>query len=209
MSLPFAKEKVDADLEKSMAVDSKNYHLHPTSLTIVKKLLFALIIESTISCFVYYYYDRIGLIHPMLAPAMLGCFSGALAQSMNQYSKRKFNLNKIFKFMVWGFINGYFTSAWISILVTRVDNLFYRILIDQSCGTPMFQLIFNILNALWDQGEVFSSATRIAFFKSLKYSYCFWPFFSIVLFIFIPETLMFPCNCLANLFWNLILSKIA
>ena len=41
----------------------------------------------------------------------------------------------------------------------------------------MFQLIFNILNALWDQGEVFSSATRIAFFKSLKYSYCFWPFF--------------------------------
>ena len=79
--------------------------------------------------------------------------------------------------MVWGFINGYFTSAWISILVTRVDNLFYRILLDQSCGTPMFQLIFNILNALWDQGEVFSSATRIAFFKSLKYSYCFWPFF--------------------------------
>ena len=76
MSLPFAKEKVDADLEKSMAVDSKNYHLHPTSLTIVKKLLFALIIESTISCFVYYYYDRIGLIHPMLAPAMLGCFQG-------------------------------------------------------------------------------------------------------------------------------------
>ncbi|KAL6454124.1 hypothetical protein SBY92_003583 [Candida maltosa Xu316] len=192
-----------------MNIESKNYHLHPASSHILRKLVLALIIEGTISCTVYYNYGKIASIHPMLAPTLLGCFSGALAQSTNQYFKKIFTLNKIFKFMVWGSINGYFTSAWISILVTQIDNKLYRILIDQTFGAVMFQLIFNILNSLWDQGEIFSSQTRVSFFRSLKYSYYFWPFFSILSFMFIPESMMFPSNCLANLIWNLILSKIA
>ncbi|RCK57288.1 hypothetical protein Cantr_06872 [Candida viswanathii] len=175
----------------------------------MRKLIVALFIETVSLCVAYYEYDNIALIHPMLAPTLLGCVSGALAQSTNQYLKKKFTPNKIAKFMVWGCINGFFTSAWINILVTKIDNLFYRIVIDQTVGAVMFQLIFNILNSLWDQGEVFSPTTRASFFKSLKYSYFFWPFFSVLLFMFIPQSMMFPSNCLANLFWNLILSKIA
>ncbi|EER34067.1 conserved hypothetical protein [Candida tropicalis MYA-3404] len=209
MTLPLAKEKAELDLEKSMSMESKNYHLHPASSQIMRKLVFALIIETVSLCMAYYEYDQIALIHPMLAPTLLGCVSGALAQSTNQYLKKKYSLNKIAKFMVWGSINGYFTSAWINILVTKIDNMFYRIIIDQTVGAIAFQLIFNILNSLWDQGELFSPATRASFFKSLKYSYCFWPFFSILSFSFIPQSMMFPCNCLANLFWNLILSKLA
>lgn len=190
-------------------MESKNYHIHPAPTHIIRKLVFAIIIETISLCITYYEYDGIALIHPMLAPTLLGCVSGALAQSTNQYLKKKFTVNKIIKFMVWGSINGFFTSAWINILVTRIDNMFYRIIIDQTVGAVSFQLIFNILNSLWDQGEVFSSTTWASFLKSLKYSYCFWPFFSILLFMFIPQSMMFPSNCLANLFWNLILSKIA
>ncbi|CAI5760647.1 unnamed protein product [Candida verbasci] len=208
MSLPFltTKEEIEHDLEKSSTTTT---HLHPSSKPILKRLLFALFIELVISSTIYYNYDKINVINPMLGPTLLGCFSGALAQSINQYFKKKFTLNKIFKFMVWGLINGYFTAAWINILITRVENLFYRIMTDQFIGAPIFQLIFNLLNSLWDQGELFTITTKNSFFKSLKYSYCYWPFVSIFSFVFIPQSLMFPCNCLANLLWNIILSKLA
>ncbi|KAI3404227.2 hypothetical protein KGF56_002988 [Candida oxycetoniae] len=220
MSLPLTKETINlSELEKSPStvptfasfdVDTRNrYTLHPSSKHMLKRLYGALFIEAAISLTLYYHYLEISAINPMLAPTLLGCFSGALAQSINQLFKKKFTLNKIFKFMLWGSINGYFTVAWINILIVNVDKLVYRILIDQVVGAPIFQLIFNILNTLWDQGELFSKTTKNAYFKSLKYSYCYWPFFSILSFMLIPEAAMFPCNCLANLVWNLILSKLA
>ncbi|KAI5963063.1 uncharacterized protein KGF55_002855 [Candida pseudojiufengensis] len=220
MSLPLSQDNIELhDLGKSSSTtlplsnnlhtESRNYKLHPSSKHILKKLYFALIIESIISVTIYYFYDDISLINPNLAPTLLGCSSGALAQSINQFSKKKFTLNKIFKFMIWGSINGYFTVTWINLLILHVDNLIYRIIIDQLIGAPIFQLIFNILNTIWDHGEIFSKSTRQAYLKSLKYSYCYWPFFSIFSFVFVPQTMMFPSNCLANLFWNLILSKIA
>ncbi|RLV96550.1 hypothetical protein JA1_000088 [Spathaspora sp. JA1] len=212
MSLPLS-EKVYDDLEKSSLSPTTSAssitHLHPAPRGVYKKLVAALLIETTISCLIYINYDRIGAYHPMIAGLLLGCSSGALAQSVNQYSKKKFTLNKIFKFMVWGSINGYFTVGWINILITRIDNSAYRIIVDQLVGAPMFQLIFNMLNSIWDSGEMFSITTRMAFLKSLKYSYCYWPFFSILSFVFIPQALMFPCNCLANLLWNLILCRLA
>ncbi|EGW30399.1 uncharacterized protein SPAPADRAFT_57190 [Spathaspora passalidarum NRRL Y-27907] len=211
MSLPLSEKR--NDLEKSslspISSASSSSHLHPAPKRVYQKLISALIIETIISCAIYINYDTIGAYHPMLAGLLLGCSSGALAQSMNQYAKKKFTLQKILKFMLWGSINGYFTVGWINILITRIDNSAYRIIIDQLVGAPMFQLIFNMLNSIWDHGEMFSISTRLAYVKSLKYSYCFWPFFSILEFMFIPQALMFPCNCLANLLWNLILCRLA
>lgn len=206
MSLPLSsKEKINFN-EKSPSPFTPGGSRSKTSL---KKLIITMLIESSISLIVYYNYDKLNFINPMLAPTLLGCISGALAQSINQYFKRKFYLNKIIKFMIWGSINGYFTVAWINILINKIDNLPYRIMIDQLIGVPTFQLIFNVLNTLWDQGELFTENTRHSYIKSLKYSYCYWPFFSIFSFMLIPQSLMFPCNCLANLLWNIILSKIA
>ena len=217
MSLPLTRDSIELnDLEKSSSSSASaykpntdNYHLHPSSKHILKRLYFALVIQTMISCSIYYQYQKISEINQMLAPTLLGCFSGGLAQSINQFSRKKFKFNKIIEFMIWGSINGYFTVSWINLLMQRFENIVYRILVDQAIGAPTFQLIFNILNALWDHGEVFTKATRNAYFKSLKYSYCYWPFFSVFLFVFIPQSMMFPCNCLANLFWNLILSILA
>lgn len=202
-------EKYLHDLEKSTLnpVDSASSYIYsPVLVGINRRLILYLVIESIISLAIYYNYDRIGQIQPFLAPVLLGSSTGALAQSINQYSKKKFSLNRIFKFIVWGSINGYFTVLWIDMLISRLDNLLYRIIVDQLVGAPTFQLVFNILNSLWDHGEI-TKSTRLAYFKSLKYSYCYWPFFSIASFIFIPKTLMFPANCLANLIWGIILSK--
>ncbi|KAI5956841.1 hypothetical protein KGF54_000459 [Candida jiufengensis] len=218
MSLPLTQENIQLhDLNKSSTTlplnsqptNQSNYKLHPSSKHILKKLYFALILETIISITIYYHYDKISVIHQHLAPTLLGCSSGALAQSINQFMKKKFTLNKIFKFMIWGSINGYFTVTWINLLILNFDNLIYRIIIDQLVGAPIFQLIFNILNTLWDHGELFSKNPKQAYLKSLKYSYCYWPFFSVFSFVFVPQTMMFPSNCLANLIWNLILSKLA
>ncbi|KAG5419773.1 hypothetical protein I9W82_001653 [Candida metapsilosis] len=217
MSLPLTRDSIELnDLEKSSSSSTSaykpnndNYHLDPSSKHILKRLYFALVIQTMISCSIYYQYQKISEINQMLAPTLLGCFSGGLAQSINQFSRKKFKFNKIIEFMIWGSINGYFTVSWINLLMQRFENIVYRILVDQAIGAPTFQLIFNILNALWDHGEVFTKATRNAYFKSLKYSYCYWPFFSVFSFVFIPQSMMFPCNCLANLIWNLILSRLA
>ncbi|CAK9440133.1 uncharacterized protein LODBEIA_P42330 [Lodderomyces beijingensis] len=216
MTLPMSKEKINlGDLEKSSgtfspsstrtAQEHHHHHLHPSSKHILKKLYSAMLIEAAISITIYYNYSRIASVYPMVAPTLLGCSTAALAQSINQFSRKKFTLNKIFKFMVWGCINGYFTVAWINVLMVNFDNLFLRILVDQLVGSPTFQLVFNVLSTIWDQGEVFSIN---AYIKSLKYSFCFWPIFSTISFTFIPQGLMFPCNCLASLIWNIILSKL-
>ncbi|KAK6460779.1 hypothetical protein DFJ63DRAFT_320918 [Scheffersomyces coipomensis] len=205
------------NLEKSTpltTIDSNNsnanldIHFNPNGKYLLQRLIINLVIESIVSLIIYYNYPTLTSIHYFLGPTLLGSSTAALAQSINQYIKKKYSLNKIFKFMVWGLLNGYFTVLWIDVLFFRIDSNLSRIIVDQFIGAPIFQLIFNVLNSLWDTGEL-SANTRAAFIKSLKYSYCFWPIFSICSFVFIPKSVLFPANCLANLLWNVILSKLA
>ncbi|ODV81873.1 uncharacterized protein CANTADRAFT_127621 [Suhomyces tanzawaensis NRRL Y-17324] len=207
------QEKIYQDLEKSNPlhpVDSASSVLHynPATSGIKRKLLLLLLVETVISLVVYYNYEHIGSLYTLLAPTLLGASTAALAQTLNQYQKKKLSINRILKFIVWGSINGYFTVLWIDMLIFQFDNLFYRIAVDQLVGAPTFQLFFTILNSLWDHGEL-TKKTRIAYMISLRYSYCFWPFFSVASFMLIPQSMMFPCNCLANLIWNIILSRLA
>lgn len=173
-----------------------------------RRLVVNLLVETALCMAIYLTYDRIAQIHPLVAPLLLGASSAALAQSINQYSKKKHSMNKIAKFVVWGALNGCFTVLWIDVLILQFDSLVHRIVVDQLVGAPMFQMIFNVLNSLWDTGEI-TAATRASYWKLLKWSYCFWPFFSVCLFAFIPQVMIFPANCLANLVWNLVLSKLA
>lgn len=192
------KEKYFSELDKSP---------HYTQISSKRKHLFVVIVEAIIAVFIYYQYDYISTFHSsLIAPSLLGSFTAALAQSINQYAKHKFSVNKIVKFLVWGSINGCFTVLWIDVLITQTDNVMYRVLADQLVAAPLFQLVFNILNALWDHGEL--NGHMNGYFHSLKYSYCFWPFFLVASFVFVPKEFMFPANCAANLIWNLILSKI-
>ena len=67
---------------------------------------------------------------------------------------------------------------------------------------------FSILNSLWETGELISTTARSSYLRSLRYSYCYWPIFSVCLFLLVPPQMMFPANCLSNLLWNLILSRL-
>ncbi|CUM65198.1 uncharacterized protein PRCAT00002826001 [Priceomyces carsonii] len=202
------KYKGSGDLEKSSQPEFEELRLKPVSSIVKRKLILNVVIETTLSIVFYHYYEKIEEVNLLLAPALLGASTAALAQSFNQAQKLKYSINRVLKFTVWGIINGTLTALWINLLMQRIKNLSYRILVDQLLGVPIFQLIFNVLNSLWDQGEL-GSNTRINYLKALRYSYFFWPFFSICLFLFFPQRVMFPANCLANLIWNLILSMIA
>lgn len=204
-SIPLDELKHDKKIDSlNRGLDSKPY---PTPKTVKRRLILNLVLESISSIIIYVKYQSILNYHRLLAPSLLGGFTAMLAQSINQFSKQKLNNNRILKFFTWGTINGCFTVLWYDFLIMKFDNLGFRILIDQIIGAPIFQLAFNILSSLWDHGEI-TSNTRSMYIKSLKYSYCFWPFFSILSFGFIPNSLMFPANCLANLFWSLVLSKL-
>lgn len=181
--------------------------LTPTNKYVKRKLLALMTFEIMISLYLYMNYDSFLQLNPLLAPSLLGALTAALAQTFNQFVKNTYALNKIVKFIVWGVINGCFTEMWINIVMS-IDNFFLRILVDQSIGGPGFQLIFSVLNSLWDSGTL-NRGTFNAFFKSLKYSYCYWPFVSVLLFGFLPKDTIFPCNCAAALVWNVILSRLA
>lgn len=205
-----AKEKSDKDLEKeaeAALAQSANYFT-PRSVKASRGKVIALILmEACFTGAIYTNYDNIKQVHPLLSPILLGAGTAALAQTFNQYVKHQLLYNRIFKFIIWGMINGCFTALWIDLVTRTFDTTVYRVLLDQLVGAPMFQLLFNILNSLWEHGEL-SRQTHIAFFRSLRWSYCFWPVFLILAFGFLDPLLMFPANCLATLVWNVILSKL-
>ncbi|CAN3366199.1 hypothetical protein DICA4_E32000 [Diutina catenulata] len=206
-----SKEKTSKDLEKeaeAAAAHSGNYFTPKVKVSRSKTLLLMLVEAMALAAF-YTNYDLIKLqIHPLAAPVLLGSATAALAQTFNQYTKSQLSYSRLSKFLVWGAINGMFTALWIDLVVRSTDNVVYRVLFDQLVGAPCFQLLFNVLNSLWEHGEI-TSTTRLSFFKSLRYSYCFWPFFSILGFGFLDPEFMFPANCLGTLLWNVILSKLA
>lgn len=200
-------ELYDDEASASDLIRGFDSNLYPIPKAVKRNLILNLIWESCLSITIYYNYNNLAEWHRLLAPAFLGAATAMLAQSFNQFYRKKLNYSKILKFLIWGIINGCFTNLWIDLLVFRFENLAYRVLVDQMVGAPFFQLIFNILSNLWDYGEI-STNFKVIYLRSLKYSYCFWPFFSIASFIFIPQQFLFHCNCLANLFWSLILSKL-
>lgn len=201
-----------ADLEMSTVIsdhDDEPTKLHGASGPLRRRLFFNILVSATLTFTIYYNYQTlIDRLHPLVAPALLGSVSAAFAQTMNQYLKKKIDFNRIFKFMVWGSINGTLTVLWIDLLLTRLDSAVYRIVVDQTVGAPAFQATFSILNSLWETGELISTTARSSYLRSLRYSYCYWPIFSVCLFLLVPPQMMFPANCLANLLWNLILSRL-
>lgn len=188
---------------------SGSHKLTPTSR---RKLLLYIFLEAAATVVIYINYNFLINSYPLLAPTLLGASTAALAQSLHQYHKRRFSASNIFKFVIWGLINGCTTALWIESLVTHVESVLYRILLDQLIGAPCFQLTFHALSKMWDNANLSapSSVSSIsAYFSSLKYSYCYWPFVSVAMFMFIPPNLMFLSNCIANLVWNLILSRLS
>ncbi|PSK39355.1 hypothetical protein C7M61_001965 [Candidozyma pseudohaemuli] len=175
-----------------------------------RKIWLHILLETIASVVIYSSYTKLVLLYLFLAPTLLGASTAALAQSMNQLYKGRLSVSKLLKFLIWGCINGCFTALWIDTLVARVDSVFYRILIDQLIGAPSFQLTFHLLGKVWDVAEPgHPSPSFSTFLTALSISYCYWPFVSIAMFVFIPQLLMFISNCVANLIWNMILSRIA
>ncbi|QWU89088.1 hypothetical protein CA3LBN_003411 [Candidozyma haemuli] len=175
-----------------------------------RKIWLHILLETIASVVIYSSYTKLVSLYSFLAPTLLGASTAALAQSMNQLYKGRLSVSKLLKFLIWGCINGCFTALWIDTLVARVDSVFYRILIDQLIGAPSFQLTFHLLGKVWDVAEPgHPSPSFSTFITALSISYCYWPFVSIAMFVFIPPSLMFISNCVANLIWNMILSRIA
>ncbi|OBA23656.1 hypothetical protein METBIDRAFT_30091 [Metschnikowia bicuspidata var. bicuspidata NRRL YB-4993] len=167
-----------------------------------------LAVELVIGTQILYSYDHVALKFPLLAPAILGSTSAALAQSLIQFFRQKISTNRLLKFIAWGCINGCFTALWIDVLVSRVENVALQIIIDQTVGAPLFQLMFTVLSSIWENDSIFGLSSQSTFMKSLRYSYCYWPFISTSMFILVPPQLMFFLNCLASFVWNLILSRL-
>lgn len=188
--------------------DLKHKPFHDLEDSAVPRRAYLFLLASVFATFqIYYSYESLVVSYPLLAPTLMGASSAAVAQSLTQFIKHKFSSNRMLKFIVWGSINGCFTALWIDMLVSRVENVVYRILIDQTVGAPFFQLIFSVLSSLWDDNNPVTGA-HANYIRSLRYSYCYWPFASITMFVFIPPRLMFFANCIANFVWNVILSKL-
>lgn len=166
-------------------------------------------IEAFVTLTVYYKYDYLTTLYRPLGAACLGAATAALAQSFNQLLKYKFSDSRLLKFIVWGAINGLFTALWLDVLLTQVPTLVLRIVLDQTVGAPLFQLTYTVLSTTWDGESVPSPTMSSVFLRSLRYSYCFWPFVSIATFTVVAPERMVICNCVASFIWNVILSRLS
>lgn len=180
----------------------------PYNKSFPKSAYFFILVELIAGIQVLYQYEGILKMYPNLGPTLLGAISAVLAQSLTQVIKGKHSFNKLVKFVCWGALNGLFSTVWIDYLVKSVDSVVLQVAIDQSIGAPLFQLLFTLLSMVWDSETASGPSPRAVYFKSLRYSFCFWPFMSIAMFCFIPENMMFFFNCFVNFVWNLILCKL-
>lgn len=174
-----------------------------------KRAIVYILLELVVSIILYNQYASIGSVNSLLAPILLSSATAALAQLLDQYWHGRFSDSRVAKFICWGAINGYLTALWFDFLVTRVSRVSYCIIIDQLVGVPFFQLAFTILSVIWDTDHPISLfSVRTSFFRSLKYSYCFWPIANLAIFLFVPTHLLVISNCTANFIWSVVLSKI-
>ena len=174
---------------------------------IKRKLISYLLCEIAATSVIIFQYSPLRRANPLMAPMLLSALTAALAQSINQYQRKRFNFSSLCKFVVWGVINGTLTELWYDMLRTQFGKPIYRVLVDQAVGAPAFQMIFNMLSSLWETGEI-GNIFLASGLRALKYSYYFWPLFSVCGFMVFPQEVMFPAYCCANLVWNLILSRV-
>ncbi|WPK27088.1 hypothetical protein PUMCH_004461 [Australozyma saopauloensis] len=167
-----------------------------------------LVIELVAGAQVLYHYEGILKAYPNLGPTLLGAISAVLAQSITQMFKKKHSNNKLFKFICWGALNGMVSTIWIDFLVNSMDSVVLQVALDQSIGAPFFQLLFTLLSMAWDNETASGPSPKAVYFKSLRYSFCFWPFMSVAMFCFVPDNMMFFFNCFVNFVWNMILCKL-
>ncbi|GMM36552.1 hypothetical protein DASC09_038770 [Saccharomycopsis crataegensis] len=176
-----------------------------------QRILFVSILFSLSGLtYMIHYYENLKIEYPPLAIiVIIGSLSSVIAQLINQFYRRHYSLSHVAKFLIWGCINGVLTSLWIDMLFVQFDHTVARVMVDQLIGSPFFQLVFLVLNAIWDNNNDIRTYLRVNYLKSLKLSYLIWPCFSILSFSILPPEFIFPCNCLVNLIWNVILSFIA
>lgn len=196
-----------ADLEKTVPQADSSAYSYTVDFALRRKLWTIVVLEATASAAIYYHFSALKELNEFLASALLGAANAMLAQSIHQAFKSKFSPSRVLLFLAWGAFNGYATVVWIEFLLLKFETPLHRILVDQVFGTPFFQLAFNVLSSVWDYNEITFSLRN--YLRTLRYSYCFWPFFAIALFYYIPVHLMLPANCLASLAWNVCLSLIS
>lgn len=172
-----------------------------------KRAYIYLFIEVILAFEVLASFDWIADSYPLFAPTLLGALSAAIAQSLNQIIKRKHSINKLLKFITWGSINGCFTAIWFDILTRRVENKVRQVLLDQTIAAPLFQLSFAVLSAIWENDSILSKSFRSTYVKSLRYSYCYWPFVATCMFMMVSQEKQFLFNSFASFVWNMILCK--
>lgn len=167
-------------------------------------LLALIVIHVVLLALVVQHREKIDDYHQLLNSVLLGTLTSSFGQSIIQLVKG-FNSKRLLKFLIWGWFNGVLSSIWLEYLVLNYTDALHRILFDQLVGSPIFQLIFTVFNAVYENASI-SNAIRTTYLTTLKASYLVWPFCSIISFNFLPLHLIFPFNCLVTLLWSVILS---
>lgn len=202
-----------ADLQP-LPLSSKSTSRVPTTTAIgqmSRYTLYGLICVEVVSTLSFYIgYDELNYYHNFLGALLLGASTLLLAQTITEvYKSTFFSWDKHFKFVIWGFINGVFSKLWIDfILINYAQDNFMKILLDQLLGNPISQLVFVIYNCIWENND-FRMGLQASYWKTMKYSLFVFPVFSAIAFTMLPESYIFPVNCLVTLSWNIVLSFIA
>lgn len=204
-----------SDLEKNVhVVDAHRTKALLSAIIILEVVAIVILIQNR---------EVIDNVHQMLNSVLLGVLTAGFAQSIIQLFRRV-HYGRLFKFCLWGAMNGVMSSVWIDTLVVRLETPLHRILTDQFIGTPIFQTIFIIYNSLWENIDIkgaFKSVSKLhfmhcsqlltrnqTFWRMLGTSYLIWPVCSIVSFNFLPQHLIFPFTCFVNVIWTLALGLI-
>jgi hypothetical protein len=194
--------------KKSTAVlDLERNHYSSSAPKLEKRrslLLVIVAVQAVLSVFIYKNKEAVDGVHHVINSMLLSVMCSGAAQILIQFI-RPFNFKKLLKFWIWGGINGIVSAYWINFLVVQFENLPNRVLVDQSIGSPYFQLLFIVFNCLWEGHDVIPTLKRI-YIKTLGLSYLIFPLSSIISFGFLPPNLIFPFNCLVTLIWTVVLS---
>lgn len=185
---------------------AEKHHIHRPPWNL--KLLLLVFVQLASTAVVILHFDQLETQSPLgLAALICLCLSG-LSQGITQaFITRRPNYSQLFKFYVWGVINGVTTKMWTDMLIARVPVTIFRVVCDQLCGNPGFQVMFLSLSAYWDATSI-SATLHESLWKTLKSSWLIWPIFSMVAFFVLPQNLIVPCNCVVNLTWCVILGLI-
>lgn len=149
----------------------------------------------------------------LLAPVLLGLVLAALAQLISQtFMARPTKLVplRLAKFAVWGAINAAITTLYLAALqqLSLAENDLMCVVVDQLLMSPISQMLFVVWHSVWDDLPL-GPLMRTHYPRSMMYSYSFWPFVSVFCFFILPDAMVFPVNCFANVVWNVILSMLA